>query len=272
MLDSVLGMLCNPGSLVPALWRKVPVGSFERRLRYDIFPRPHYAYCIYHGARLAKMLGYEAISVLEFGVAGGNGLVEMERLADQVKKLFDVQVHIYGFDTGGGLPEPIDYRDLPYVWQPGFYEIDFERLEKRLKGAEVIFGDVSDTLGDFLSRKDLAPIGAVAFDLDYYSSTVSALKIFETHSSALLPRAFCYFDDVISSENGIHCEEVGPLLAIREYNEKSDGRHLGQISGFKGRRSRPAGWNEQIYVHHDFNHPDYSTYIHPDGTRQLTLD
>lgn len=37
--------------------------------------RPNYAYCTYHAADLARRLGIPRISVIEFGVAGGNGLL-----------------------------------------------------------------------------------------------------------------------------------------------------------------------------------------------------
>ena len=32
-----------------------------------------------------------------------------------------------------------------------------------------------------------------------------------------------------------------------------------------------APWNEQIYVHHAFDHPLYTKYIHPDASRHLPL-
>lgn len=50
------------------------------------------------------------ISAIEFGVDGGNGLLAMENIAQEVEKEVPVEFEIYGFDTGSGLPEPIDYR------------------------------------------------------------------------------------------------------------------------------------------------------------------
>jgi len=47
------------------------------------------------------------------------------------------------------------------------------------------------------------PVGFVAFDLDYYSSTKSALSIFEGSAATHLPRVHCYFDDV--SSNDVAC-------------------------------------------------------------------
>ena len=48
--------------------------------------RPNYAYCIYHSSILAKRLGHKSISFIEFGVAGGNGLVFIEKFANRIKK------------------------------------------------------------------------------------------------------------------------------------------------------------------------------------------
>jgi hypothetical protein len=234
-------------------------------------PRPHYGYCVYQAARLAKSLHLPKISVLEFGVAGGNGLAELERVAREVERQFAVEIEIYGFDNGTGLPPPVDYRDLPYVWRPGFYRMDVNALRGRLKKARLVLGDVSDTVQDFVRAHSPAPIGAVFIDLDFYSSTRDALKIFDAASTCMLPRVFCYFDDVISCEDTFFSDRVGELLAIREYNETHSTRQLARIAGFPHSRAIPAQWNDQIYVHHSFDHPDYTTYVHPDRDRQLPL-
>src|SRR5262245_39718650 len=49
----------------------------QRRLRFDL--RPYYGHCMLQAARLARQLGYPTLSAIEFGVAGGNGLLHMER-------------------------------------------------------------------------------------------------------------------------------------------------------------------------------------------------
>jgi hypothetical protein len=46
--------------------------------------RPKYTWGVLHGAYLAQALGIHGISVIEFGVAGGNGLVSLERIAQKV--------------------------------------------------------------------------------------------------------------------------------------------------------------------------------------------
>lgn len=268
----LLNALLNPHKIVQNLWARTGLGSFKSRLDYDVFPRPHYAFCLYHAARQAHLLGLKRISAAEFGVAGGAGLIELEDLADAVEKEFPVEIEIYGFDTGGGLPEPVDFRDLPYIWKAGFYKMDQDALRKKLRRASLVLGDVKDTVPSFIENHDPAPIGAAFFDLDFWSSTSEALKIFEAPQSHMLPRVMCYCDDVISSEHGgLLNEYVGQLAAIRGYNAQHANRKLTTIAGLDRVRRIPACWNDQVYVHHAFDHPLYNVYIHSDANRQLPI-
>jgi hypothetical protein len=78
--DRVLARLTQiPGAL--SLWCRFPHGQLSIRVRYGIFDRPHYAYGVYSAAVLAKQLGLDAISAVELGVAGGRGLLALERIA-----------------------------------------------------------------------------------------------------------------------------------------------------------------------------------------------
>src|SRR5579885_3214170 len=133
-----------------SLWGRFPVGSLGLRVRYGIFARPHYAYGVYTAADLAKRLNIPAISVVEFGVAGGSGLVALEAIAAEVSRALGVNIAVYGFDSGEGMPAPMDYRDLPYVWEQGFYKMDAAALKAALKQATLILGDVADTVPAFL--------------------------------------------------------------------------------------------------------------------------
>ena len=99
--------------------KKYKMGSYEERLRIGAVDHPHYGYCVYSAAALAKKLGYRRISVLEFGVAGGNGLVNLEYHMQEISELLAIDIDIYGFDTGEGLPELLGYRDLPYHYLTG---------------------------------------------------------------------------------------------------------------------------------------------------------
>ena len=94
--------------------------------------RPNYSWGVLHGAYLAANLGIPRVSVLEFGVAGGNGLVSLELIAADVESLLGVGIDVYGFDLGSGFPEPVDYRDSPNLFQAGAFPMDVEKLRARL--------------------------------------------------------------------------------------------------------------------------------------------
>ena len=145
-------------------------------------------------------------------MAGGRGLLALEAICPEIEKVYGVEIEIWGFDTGEGLPEPVDYRDLPYIWQAGFYRMDHAALEAKLKRARLVLGDVKHTVPTFFEAHTPAPLGAAFFDLDFWSSTHDSFGIFSGSPETLLPRVFCYCDDVISSEGGgVLSEDVGQL-------------------------------------------------------------
>src|SRR5687767_9249052 len=97
--------------------------------------RQHYLWGAYYAASIARTLGYARISMVEFGVAGGNGLVALEQAAENAENRSGVKIEVYGFDTGTGLPKPQDYRDLPHLWHEGDYRMDVTKLRSRLRRA-----------------------------------------------------------------------------------------------------------------------------------------
>jgi hypothetical protein len=178
------------------LWRKYQWGRFETRVRFGICRRPHYAYGVHRAALLAKSLGLKSISVFEFGVAGGNGLLALESLAQEVSRLVGIHIATYGFDTGTGMPPPKGYRDLPYIWEEGFYKMEPEKLRERLTTAKLVLGDVRETIPALMNVVGFEPVGFIAFDLDYYSSTKDAFQVFVENPETRLPRVYSYFDDI----------------------------------------------------------------------------
>lgn len=261
--------LLHPGHFLKQ-WVIRRFGSYESKLRCDVIPRPNYGYCLYNAAKLARQLGYTKMSAIEFGVAGGNGLVSLEDHAQTVSKLTQIEIEIYGFDTAEGLPKPVDYRDLPYHWKEGFYKMDLKVLQSRLRGAKLVLGDVADTLATFFNKYKPAPIGAISFDLDFYSSTKSALAVFRGQYQHLLPRVFCYFDDTIGSEVEVYNDFTGQRLAIHEFNLENDSIKLGfPYCLLNGQISSP--WRNQIWVAHLFAHPHYNTFV-SDIDQQLPIE
>ncbi len=178
-MTSALQTALYPGSLRAVLLRKLlrrcPPSWFSAPYKSlaeaCILDRPQYGYCMSVAATLAKRLGHKTISVIEFGVAGGNGLVSAERHAKEITREQGVDFQIYGFDGGVGLPSPEDYRDLPNLWQPGFYAMDEAALRKRLKMSRLVLGKVRDTCAGFFSSTLQRP-----------SAASSGIWIFTVHS------------------------------------------------------------------------------------------
>ncbi len=229
------------------------VHRLKSRLRG--FSRDHYHICLNRAAEEASALGIRRLSVAEFGVAGGNGLIELEAIADYVEQRHDVSFDIYGFDIGSGLPSPVDYRDTPWKWDLGWYEMDEAALRARLRRAELVIGDVKDTVPAFVPRLKDAPLCAAMFDLDFYSSTKDALRIFaDGNADTYLPRALCYFDDLVA------IEDVGVSLAISEFNEENARRKIRPALHWQ-RQPDPFLRGLKIYDFHDFDHPLYTKLV-----------
>ena len=92
--------------------------------------RSAYGWGVLQGAGLAHTLGVPRVSVCEFGVAGGRGLLALERIAARVSALSGVQVEVFGFDTGTGLTTAIDHRDVPNMLWEGRFPMDHEALRR----------------------------------------------------------------------------------------------------------------------------------------------
>jgi hypothetical protein len=253
------------------LLRQFPIGSWERRIRSGAVGRPHYSWILYYSALQAKALGYRAITVIELGVAGGNGLLYLCEDAARVRNELGVEVNLVGFDSGQGLPATHDIRDLHYVWPAGSFEMDRAALEKRLAGrATVIFGDVSETVAAWQPPAE-APLAAVMFDLDLYSSTRSALPLRTKNN--VLPRVWCYFDDIRGHPDMALTDFIGEGAAIREFNEDParsilrDNVSPAHVFGVRV----PESWHQKVYLYHRLNHPQYDICL-SDSKHQLRLE
>ncbi len=237
--------------------------SFEKLAGYGLIERPHYAYCVYHAAELAALLGIPKISLIEFGVAGGNGLVALERIVDLIRTRSNLptEFEIYGFDTGEGMPVLEGPPDLPYWFQPGQYKMDEAALRRRLTSAQLVLGDVRETVPKFLEARNHAPIGAVMIDVDYYSSTNSCLRLFETDDLEhhVLPRVHVYLDDIIGKAIEMYGPANGMLRSVAEFNERHENKVISLNQNLVPRAH--LGWRYQIYYAHFFDHPLYQTYV-----------
>jgi hypothetical protein len=260
-----------PKEFLQKVYRLLPDPSFERRMRWDLFKRPDYAYAVYRAALTAQALDIKRISAIEFGVAAGNGLLGLEEAAREVSQNTGVVVDTYGFDTGIGMPSPVDYRDNPYLWQAGFFQMDKEALVRRLSQSKLILGEFTETVPDFVKQYNPAPIGFISFDADYYSSTVTAFKLLAEDHAYFLPRVLCYFDDMIGGDWELHSHFTGELLAIDEFNQQHANMKIAKINGMAQKRVFPNWWHDLMYAHHRFDHPFYSKHVFPDKNWQLKL-
>jgi hypothetical protein len=230
-------------------WSRIARGT-EELMRAGV--RPNYGWGVLHAASVAAYLGVERISVVEFGVAGGNGLVALERAAAFAP---GVAVEVHGFDTGVGLPPPADARDTPYVHAAGHFPMDVDALRARLSRAVLHLGLVSETLAAWSSD---APVGFVALDLDYHSSTVDALALFALPAERLMPRVMVYVDDAHGYPWG---DTNGPRAAIREFNAARTDRALDYLYGMRHqvpRASFESRWPEALWLAHVYDHPRYA--------------
>lgn len=220
--------------------------------------RPNYLWGALHGAHLAKALGIGRVSFIEFGVAGGNGLVALDLISESIERHFEIKTEVYGFDTGKGLPAPKDIRDCPNLFTEGSYPMDEDKLRSRLRRAQLILGTVEDTMPTFLATYKPAPIGFVSVDLDLYTSSVPALRLFEADTQFLLPRIACYFDDILGFT---FCEHNGELLAIAEFNQEHNTRKIADIYGLRHYVPKPYfndPWVEKFRLVHVLDHELYS--------------
>ena len=219
--------------------------------------RAAYAWSILSAAQTAQALRYDEVSVLEFGVAGGRGLLAMEAAAEAAEAVFGVGLSVYGFDTGEGLPSPTDHRDAPFVLREGDFSMDESKLRSRLKRATLVLGDVAETVRGFQEAHH-APIAFISFDLDYYSSTMDALVILEGRTDRLLPRVACYFDD-LHYPPWTSC--IGEAAAISDFNASHEMRKIAALPGLRHglpRSESRARWPERIHLAEIFDHERYA--------------
>jgi hypothetical protein len=221
--------------------------------------RADYTWGVLQGAYLGKALGVKRISAIEFGVAGGNGVLALEQIAEKVEQALGIGIDVYGFDTGGGLPKPLDYRDCPNLWSSGYFAMDKEKLKARLKRAQLVLGLVEDTVPKFIESKP-SPVAFVSFDLDYYSSTMQAFRLLEAEENFLLPRIHCYFDDITGFT---YSDYTGERLAISEFNTAHPTRKISPIYGLKHFLPTPhadSWWPEMFFMAHIFDHKWYNKH------------
>ena len=235
-------------------------------LKFKTF-KPHYESILYEACLEAKKLGINQVSVIELGVAGGAGIISLEKYKKKIEKVLDINIEIYGFDMGSGLPKIEADEDLPFLWRKGLYNIDKTALEKKVN-SKIFYGDVKNTVDDFI-KINKNNICCIFFDLDLYTSTINFLNQIPKIKDHLLPRVLCYFDDVYVFENYIN-QFNGVFKAIEEFNKNFSEFKLGySVDHFKNFKFPLA--RTSIYTLHCFKNHLYKKYISKDIESDLSL-
>ena len=236
------------------------LGSFRLKVLFDQVRRREHAFGLLAAADIAERYNVDRITVIEFGVASGGGLVNLFDIARKVSKATGVGFDICGFDTGAGLPPPVDYRDHPERFSAGeFPLLDRDALYKQVdESVRLIIGDVAETVPEFIgSLSTDAPLGFFTVDVDYYSSAVGCLKILEGSPEKYLPHFWCYFDDVSGPSANRWC---GELLAIDEFNADHSSRKIHRDEFLQSRRVfKNSDWISMMRSVHILDHGARST-------------
>ncbi|MBI1335780.1 MAG: hypothetical protein GC164_02330 [Phycisphaera sp.] len=243
-------------------------GSLRWKVEFDLVLRPYHAYGLLSAADRAAKLGLPAIKAVEFGVAAGAGLMNMAHIAQQVTRATGVKINIYGFDTGQGMPPPVDHRDHPDLYWEGCFPMDHDALRAKLPAhAHLILGDLDETVPGFVNTLTPdAPLGYASIDVDYYSSTVKALRLFTGPAETCLPCTYLYLDDIMKVEHNHAC---GELLAVDEFNAQHPLRRIEPERFIRSRRIfKKAPWLDQIFILHTLDHPSRASTA-PRGEKQV---
>lgn len=255
-IDRFRERLADPIHLNLASALVAAFGSYRTKVDFDLVRRRHYAYSTLTAADLAKERGLKSVTVVEFGVAGGEGMLNLCEIARNVAPLTGIEIKVVGFDSGRGMPPPRDYRDHPDIFQAGDFPMDVERLKRALPpNAELVLGELKDTVPSFAARlSPLSPLGFASIDIDYYSSAVEALALFANPDpQKYLSTTLLYLDDIVHISNS---RFTGELLAIEEFNATHPMRKIDRHRFLRRERIfKNASWIDQIYVLHVLDHP-----------------
>jgi hypothetical protein len=233
-------------------------GGVRAKTAFDLLVRRQHAYGLLKAADEARARGLREVTAVELGVASGTGLLNICELGARVTEETGVGFRVAGFDTGEGMPPPADYRDHPELYKEGWFPMDGTALKARLPAnAELHVGPVAETMRAFVERLGPeAPLGFATLDVDFYSSSTDALRLFDGRPDAYLPFVTLYVDDLALST---HTRYAGELLAIREFNESHELRKLDWDWNLANTRVfKHAEWLTHMFKLHVLDHPERS--------------
>jgi hypothetical protein len=232
------------------------LGGLRAKVAFDLIVRRQHAYGLLKAADDALARGIGRVTVIELGVASGTGLLNLCELAARVTRKTGVEFRLAGFDSGEGMPPPTDYRDHPELYKEGWFPMDREALARSLpENAEIHIGPVGETIGPFAEALgDDAPLAFTTLDVDFYSSSKDALRVFEGPAEGYLPVVNVYVDDLSLYT---HTRFAGELLAIREFNDEHELRKLDWDWNLRNSRVfKNAEWLTHMFKLHVLDHPE----------------
>ena len=249
--------------LFQVILRKAPFIKHSTKLFYDAVERPGYSYGIVNAVIQAKSLGYSSMSVLEFGVASGEGIKVMQKIQNDILKEYNFEIFIYGFDSSTGLPKSTNIKDQVYFWKESMFinsNSDYSKIENNQ--TKIIIGNVENTASTFIDKFKPPVIGFISFDLDFYTSTIGAFSLFnKTYINNFLPRVECFMDDTASYNYLSANSQTGVLKAISEFNKNDEEIQILQKVGIGRSRKVISGWFDACFVIHFFSHEKYNEFI-----------
>ncbi len=228
-------------------------GSFRSRVYWDCIIRQHNAYGILRACDRARECGQNAVTVVEFGVGPGAGLLNMQAIAMEAERATGVTVFVDGFDTGNGMPKPEGWRDHPDLYGSG----DFALPNRAALEARCIPGMTCLHVGYIAKTVDewdpIAPIGYIVLDVDYWSSAKDSLRVFTKPATKFQPVIDLYLDDCDLER---HSQFAGEQLAIRDWNDIREPVKIERNIFLRcNRPMQRARWLSKMWTVHQFKHP-----------------
>jgi hypothetical protein len=228
--------------------------SFFARESVGLIAPPHLAYGLARAVGVARRFGVPRLTVCEFGVAEGAGLLALVDLTAQLAAESGITFRVVGFDSGVGLTAIDGPKDHPELWSAGDFRMeDPAALIGKLDGrAELLIGDVAETVDGFVdSLGPDQPLAFVSMDVDIYTAARSALRVLTGPSERYLPAFGMYLDDVSSFFSNRWC---GELAAIEEFNAANTHRKIDRDRTLGMRAPGTGGWHDRMYVCHVLDH------------------
>jgi hypothetical protein len=223
---------------------------FMLAAKFDALAYNPYGNGLIVACELAKRFSIPAISAIEFGVARGDGLRSLCQYASILSGLYGIEIRVFGFDSGVGLPSALGYQDAPWAWNPGDFPAG-DVASRLPENGRIIVGEIAETFPLWMSENH-PPLAFASIDVDYYSSAKAILEALRQGSVA--PIVQLYFDDV---HRFLIPDCVGEMQAIREFNEAgAASRRIEPASWMADDRPFPeAAWLSRMFELYCFDHP-----------------